>query len=381
MVMNKPFPAQLKVTCVSRVDGGRQRGLAIITVLLIIALMVILLGFMVEQQHLLIRRIANQNVAEQGFQYATGVDDWASRVLHDDKDRVIDYLGEDWAEFGAPPKTEPNGRKPFSLDTRSQREKEALPEINFGKDVIVQYQIQDLNALFNLNNLSSKDPRYAAGQKSIFLNLLNILKIGEFDVRTQLYGALVDWMDENDLERANGVESGSYRIKSTPYYAADQKLTSLGELRFVEGFDEDVINKLKPYVTVLPVENVRVNINTASAEVLSSLSAVPVVDTSSVDTFIAQRLEEGFAGFQPPQIEVAKTAILGTAPVNGQVVSNMLQTTSQFFQINTRVLLGDYLYCTQTKVLREPADPSGTDRPKVTILNREYSTFCDEIIR
>ena len=77
----------------------RQSGLAILTVLLIIALMVTLLGFLIEQQHLLMRRLANQNIAEQGYQYATGVDEWASRVLHDDVDRSIDSWVENWAKF------------------------------------------------------------------------------------------------------------------------------------------------------------------------------------------------------------------------------------------------------------------------------------------
>lgn len=359
----------------------RQHGLAIITVMLIIALLVTLMGFLVEQQHLLIRRIANQNVAEQSLQYAAGVDAWAARVLHDDVDRAIDYWGEDWAKFGEPPEAQSSDSEEFSLTLSSQQEEEALPTIDFGNEVELEYQIKDLNGLFNLNNLANRDAVYQRGQRSIFLNLLGILEIGEFDERERLYGALVDWMDENDLESANGFESGSYRIKNTPYFAADQKLSTLGELRFVEGFNEDIINSLAPYVSVLPVENARVNINTVSVEVLASLSAVPVADLTSVETFLAQRLDENFLGFQGAQIELAKTAIIGLVPANGRIVPNMMQTTSQFFQINTRALLGEYLYCTKTTVLRESGAPDAEGAPKVTILNREHSSLCDEIIR
>lgn len=359
----------------------KQSGLAIITVMLIIALLVTLLGFLVEQQHLLIRRITNQNVAEQSLQYAAGVDAWAARVLHDDVDRAIDYWEEDWARFGEDPEENATDREEFSLTLSSQQEEEALPVIDFGNDVELEYRIDDLNGKFNLNNLANREPAYQRGQRSVFLNLLGILEIGEFGEREQLYGALVDWMDENDVETANGFESGNYRIKNTPYYAADQKLSSLGELRFVEGFNEDIINGLAPYVTVLPVENARVNINTTSAEVLASLSAVPVADLSSVQTFLAQRLEEGFLGFQPAQIELAKTAIIGLVPANGRAVPNMMQTTSQFFQVNTRVVLGDFLYCTKTTLLREGGSPDAESAPKVTILNREHSSLCDEIIR
>lgn len=363
----------------ARFQPNQQQGLAIITVMLIIALMVTLLGFLVEQQHLLVRRIANQNVAEQGYQYAAGVDAWAARVLHDDADRITDHWGEDWARFGGDPEDQLEGEDNFSLDRSDEQEREPLPVIDFGNDALLEYQLVDLMGRYNLNNLAIKDPKIKLDQRSIFLNLLGILEIGEFDEREKLYAALVDWLDENDLKSANGVESGDYQIKRTPYFAADQKLTTIGELRFVEGFTQDVIKGLKPHVTVLPIDNAKININTTSTEVLSSISAVPVVDTGSVSVFLSQRFEEGFPGF--PQIQAAESAIIGTTPVGGRAVQNMLQTSSQFFQINTRVTLGDYLYCTKTIVLREGANPNGGTTPKVTILTREQSTLCDEIVR
>ena len=362
----------------------KQSGLAIITVLLIIALMVTLLGFLIEQQHLLVRRITNQNVSEQGFQYAAGIDAWAARVLHDDVDRAVDYWGEDWARFGDPAEID-DGEKDeslsFNLDLTSQQEKAALPEIDFGIDSI-EYQIEDMQGRFNLNNLANAEPQFLLGQKRLFLNLLDILEIGEFDTRPALYGALADWLDSNDLSnQSGGVESLDYQVKATPYYAADQKLTTLGELRFIEGFTAEVINALAPHVTILPVENARININTTSTEVLASLSAIPVIDTSSVETFLAQRLDKAFLGFQADQIQSAGSAIIATSPSNGSFIKQMMQTSSQFFRINTRVTLGDFIYCAQTTVLREVVDPSAGSAGSVIILNRTHNPLCDEIIR
>jgi general secretion pathway protein K len=365
----------------ARFNPDQQKGLAIITVMLIIALMVTLLGFLVEQQHLLIRRIANQNVAEQGYQYASGVDAWAARVLHDDPDRTTDYWGEDWARFGEDPEDQSKGESGFSLDPSRQREREKLPVIDFGNDAVLEFQLVDLMGRYNLNNLAVKDPKVKRDQRIIVLNLLSILEVGDFEEREKLYGALVDWIDENKETSANGAESSDYRIKRTPYHAADQKLTTLGELRFVEGFTEEVINALKPHVTVLPIDSAKININTTSTQVLAAMSAVPVLDTGSVATFLSQRTKEDFQGFQSANIQEANNAIIDTRPVGGNYVRNMLQATSQFFQINTRVKLGDYLYCTKTIVLREGANPNGGTAPKVTILTREQSTLCDEIVR
>ena len=385
---NKPLQMMKMISTAKIIELRRQprslcspsaeSGVAIITVMLIIALMVTLLGFLIEQQHLMIRRMANQNVAEQGYQYAAGVDAWAARLLHDDADRVVDYAGEDWARFGVPEKLESGDQESFSLDLNSAEEKKKLPTIDFGIAGI-EYKIDDLQGRFNLNNLANREPVFLSGQKSIFLNLLQVLEVGEFDAREQLYAALVDWLDDNDTRTpAGGAESSDYQIKSTPYYAADQKLTSLGELRFIEGFDEKTINAIAPYVTVLPIENAKININSTSTEVLASLSAVPVVDTSSVDLFLAEREDENFLGFQPNQIQNAEFAIIGASPSGGQFVRNMMQTNSYFFRVTTRVVVGDYHYCGQTTVLREGADPDSSAR--VTIINRQHNTLCDEIV-
>ncbi len=361
-------------------SSGRQSGVVLVIVVAAVVLMVTLLALMIEDQHILVRRIANQKVAEQGYQYAQGVNSWAARVLHDDKNRQIDYLDEDWAKFGRPDEEDGEAEdESFSLDvsSRADEEEEEQATIDFGFDGL-EYSIDDLQGKYNLNNLGTQgEPQIIAGQKRIFMNLLEILEIGEFDERERLYGALYDWIDENDLNHPNGVESGEYASKKTPYFAADQKLTSMGELRFVEGFSEEIITKLKPHVTVLPVDNARININTVSPEVMASLSNGTVSDLGSVQNFLALREDPAFLGFNASQIEQAKTAIIGVSVVPTQAVPNMLQVNSQFFQINSKVTLGDYVYCMETVVLRESVGEDLTV-PKVSVLNRQHNTLCEE---
>ncbi len=361
----------------------RQGGVVLIVVVLAIVLMVTLLAIMIEDQHIFIRRLGNQKVAEQGYQYSQGLNAWAERVLHDDANRTIDHLGEKWAKFGRP-EEDGNGEdgesESFSLDRSTvaaeqegKDEKEAT--IDFGIDGL-EVSIDDLQGRYNLNNLAVKEPQAANGQKRIFLNLLGLLEIGEFDQRDRLHGALVDWIDENDLSGPNGFESGDYGSKRVPYFAADQKLTSIGELRFVEGFTEDVINTLRPFVTVLPVENAKININTTTAEVLASLNGATVTDTSSVAGFLARRLDPDFQGFS--QITDAETAIIGASVVPSQAIAGMMQVNSQFFQINAKVTLGSSVFCMESLVLRESASADGGTTPKVSVLSRQHNTLCEE---
>jgi type II secretory pathway component PulK len=78
----------------------QQTGVVLIVVVLAIVLMTTLLTIMIEDQHIFIRRLGNQKVAEQGYQYSQGLNAWAERVLQDDANRAVDHLGEKWAKFG-----------------------------------------------------------------------------------------------------------------------------------------------------------------------------------------------------------------------------------------------------------------------------------------
>ena len=187
---------------------------------------------------------------------------------------------------------------------------------------------------------------------------------------------MVDWVDENDLSGPNGFESGDYGSKQVSYFAADQKLTSIGELRFVEGFNQEIINALRPHVSVLPVETAKININTTSPEVLASLSRGVVTDLGSVTGFLAQREQEGFQGFT--EITPAETAVIASSAANAGFIQGMMQLNSQFFQINAKVSLGNRDFCMTSLVLRESATAEGGTTPKVTVLNRQHSTLCEE---
>ena len=81
---------------------AHQQGLVLIVVVMLVFLMTTLLAFLVEDQHLLLRRISNQSSAEQAFQLAEGASEWGIRALQEDVRREVDYLGEKWAEYGRP---------------------------------------------------------------------------------------------------------------------------------------------------------------------------------------------------------------------------------------------------------------------------------------
>lgn len=140
-------------------------------------------------------------------------------------------------------------------------------------DGTVTISIEDLDGLLDLNALvSGNNPQPA--QMDRFLRLFTDLGLEQ---PQNLVAALIDWLDSGDdvysKNGAMGAESSYYLSLNPPYQARNGKMTSLTELALVKGFSREVIDKIKPYVTVFGT--MKVNINTAPAEVISTLYQNP----------------------------------------------------------------------------------------------------------
>ena len=61
----------------------QQQGVAVITVILIVALLTTLMAYAAESQLMLVRRVTNQNMLEQSYQLALGGEQWISTILQE----------------------------------------------------------------------------------------------------------------------------------------------------------------------------------------------------------------------------------------------------------------------------------------------------------
>jgi len=92
-------------------------------------------------------------------------------------------------------------------------------------------------------------------------------------VPEELAANLLDWIDEDDVRQAGGLENEAYERREPPYRAPNRPLLSLDELRLVEGFDGALVEALRPYVTVYPLAGSGgLNLNTAPSWVLAQLT-------------------------------------------------------------------------------------------------------------
>ena len=97
---------------------------------------------------------------------------------------------------------------------------------------------------------------------------------------------VIDWRDTDSAfeHPSYGAEEDYYNHLDTPYACKNAPFEVLDELRLVKGMNSAVFDKIKPSVTIYG--NARVNVNTASKEVLLALG----LEERTVDKIVNYRL-------------------------------------------------------------------------------------------
>lgn len=300
-----------------------QRGVALITALLIVALATAAGVALATRQHIDIRRSENMLTTDQALLYARGGEAWAMAILaRDRKDNDIDNLNEDWAKR----------IPPLPVDGGS-----------------VSGYIEDMQGRFNLNNLAVSGENFATDLD----RLRRILESVELD--PALAGAVADWVDSDVEPRfPDGAEDDSYLGEDPPYRAANRPMASVSELRLVKGFTAEAVAKLAPYVCALPVPTA-INVNTAPDLVLQSL--LPDLSAADVKQLVEAREQEAFASVED---------FLRSPVFDGKTLSNRrLAVSSEYFAVTSDARIG-------TGRLQLTSLVQRTDASHFAVLERSY---------
>jgi general secretion pathway protein K len=276
-----------------------QHGVALVMVLLIVAMATTIAAFMAQQQGFWQREMENGRDRAQARRIAEAGIDWARAVLADDASlNQVDSAKEMWA---------------LKLP--------AIP-VEGGE---VQGTLYDQQGLFNLNNLV-RNGVTSTDDLTRFQALLTALGLPQ-----ELGGALVDWMDADSVTVANGAEDEYYMNLAKPYRCANRPLSDIGELAWVKGFDTTIINRLQPFVSVLPESGTPVNVNFAPPEVLMAM--VPNLKLQDARQITTQIQATPFK---------TTTDFLQQLPKSAAQNNNMnLSVSSQYFMVIGRATQGD----------------------------------------
>lgn len=244
---------------------ARQRGVALVTALLVSALIAIVAYNLSFQAGIEMRRTMVLLYRDQAVQVALGAETWVAQILAEDLvNSDTDHLGELWAS-----------------------ELPGLP-IDGGT---VTGEIIDLQGRFNVNNLIDAEGEVDELYLEQYRRLLTSLEIDP-----RFAGITADWIDpDREASFPDGAEDGIYTSFTPPYRPPNQKLNNVSELAALEGMDRDTFRLLEPHITALPGRT-PINVNTATFAVLQSLDEN--LSPSDVESLFAEREEAGFADFQ-----------------------------------------------------------------------------------
>lgn len=268
---------------------NRQRGAALLMVLLILAIMAALAAKMTLQfqstwqtQMFLLNQQQLQWLAHDAEQIAI------QKLRRDLKDTPQNNnLNQSWAQTG-------------------ETDNEDGPAVT--------YVIVDGQACFNINSLQQNQPDSVTKEEPYNTRVLRQLLIdaGSNRAETERFvDSLSDYLDIDDQVRSAGAESKEYKKQATSGSAVKHEIYSLNELALLPDFPRKIVAQIRNQLCVLPEETQQINVNTlaeAQAPLLSAmflgeittddakkiLTARPLNGWNSVDLFLQEVKKQRF---------------------------------------------------------------------------------------
>lgn len=126
---------------------------------------------------------------------------------------------------------------------------------------VYRMQVRDLGEALNVNRVTEDDLRRYFAAKGI--------DVSAGDVLAQ---SIMDWRDEDDFRRLRGAERDDYLKAVARELPRNGPFESIGEVRLVRGMTPVIFEKIRRDLTVFG--SGQVNVNSASASVLSSIPGI-----------------------------------------------------------------------------------------------------------
>jgi general secretion pathway protein K len=291
-----------------------QQGFALLAVLILSGICLLMIGQITYRHQLDKSAISRSLLQDQTILLALSAESWARQILRDDAEsNQSDSLEDDWAQ--------------------------AIPVLPV-EGGLLRGCIRDMQSKFNLNNLQtytadSWNDELASlfsSDLDVFLNLLAILEQDSSELRAAV---IVDWTDANsDLIIPGSAENLDYMLESPARLAANRALTNIEELAGLPTFSDIDVLQLYPYATALPGAT-GVNVNTASAELLTALSSV--MDRFLVESILKARPFDSLDNFYAFVADA--TGYMSLSELREQLPATMLTVSSQYFELLASVTL------------------------------------------
>lgn len=260
-----PTKPQIRPTMpITSMKADSQRGVALLTILLLVVSITVVAGAMLASQKIAIRRsglLFDQNQLLQDIN--AGQQLAVTLIRADAKLNDTDSEQDIWAQ----------PIPPYTLGGHS-----------------IDIELRDEGSRFNINNLYHNGAVDTAAL-AVFQRLLTQLNL-EPDIAV----AVLDYQDaDSEVYQDGGDENVVYAQQSNrgaDTALPNQALLSIDQLAEVKGVDAQVLATLRPYITAVPYY-LPININTASPVLLAAL--VEGASSQQMQSIVELRAKQAFS--------------------------------------------------------------------------------------
>ncbi|HET8744786.1 MAG TPA: type II secretion system minor pseudopilin GspK [Ramlibacter sp.] len=286
----------------------RQHGAALLAAMLTVTLVATFAAAALWQQWRSVEVEAADRQRVQSTWILTGALDWARLILREDRNRA-DYLAEPWAV--------PLQEARLSTFLAADQSNNAMGEDSDADQVFLSGEILDLQGRLNAGNLVQRGVPQAKWEP-VFRRLFDLLGLPQEQFTR---------MEEN-LRFASDINIDNRNAARAPL--APQRVEQLAWL----GLAPETVAALQPFVTILPVSNTPVNLNTAPAEVI--YAAMGTISLADAQRLVAERERKHFS-----RVEDALALLPPvTPPATGPDMS-LLGVGSAYFEVRGRLRIDD----------------------------------------
>jgi general secretion pathway protein K len=296
-----------------------ERGAALLTVLLLVAVMAVIAATALDRLQISTRLASNGAAMAQARYYTYAAELVATRRIEDllAKDAAQTTLNGNWL-----------GREiPVPID-----------------DGLAFARITDANNCFNLNSLAAEvadgDGKVLIAHRAAieqFTGLMAALQISQND-GSAIAQSAADWIDTDSDPLPGGAEDSYYRGLATSYLPANQMMADSSELRAVKGVTPALYDRIKDWICALPTATPTIlNVNTLSPDQAPLLAMLfgGKLSPREVKAYLASRPVGGYGS----AVRFFGAPLLAQQNVSDNV-KGQVQLKTQWFQLNTRILSG-----------------------------------------
>ena len=294
----------------------RERGAALLTVLLLVAVMAVMAATMLDRLSLSTRLAGNSSNMAQARSYAYAAETLATARIEDllARDAAQVTMQGDWLAREIP----------FPID---------------GGTAVAR--LSNMDNCFNLNGLvTGSDGQFSSNSVALrqFVNLMNGLGIGG-NVATIIAESAADWLDSDLNPLSSGAEDAYYRGQDPAYLPANRLMADKSELRSVRGMTPEYYARLRPWICVLPqAQPTTLNANTLLPDQAPLLAMMfdGKLSPAAAKAVLAKRPAAGYGSLNRFWADPQLAQLQPSSAVQEQV-----KLTSQWFLLESRIMTGD----------------------------------------